>query len=185
MFDQLSSQTQFSLHHMRRASICFTLGVALTLLSACGTTQSAQNTTVATSPSTTTTITTDLTTTSTTSIVALPTTVTPVTTKAPATTNAKKKTTATTQVPQMQLTGTPQEQANQVVAALAKVAASSDFGTYSNRMYQLKQSVAPYGITIEEDPLHTGQRIYRISKDGQSGCFLWTFRDELEPSSCS
>ena len=184
MFNQSASHTQFSLRHMRRTSACFTLGVALTLLPACTTTQSVQDTTVTTSTSTTTS-TTVLSTTSTTSIIALPTTVTPVTTKAPATTIAKKKTTTTTQVPQMQLTGTPQEQANQVVAALAKVAASSDFGTYSNRMYQLKQSVAPYGITIEEDPLHTGQRIYRISKDGQSGCFLWTFRDELEPSSCS
>ena len=94
MFDQLSSQTQFSLHHMRRASICFTLGVALTLLPACSTTQSVQDTTVATSTSTTTTITADLTTTTTTSIVAPQTTTAPAT-NPPATTIAKKKTATT------------------------------------------------------------------------------------------
>ena len=76
---------------MRLTSICFTLGVALTLLSACSTTQSAQDTTVATSPSTTTTITTVLTTTTT----AIVTTTTAPATNPPATTIAKKKTATT------------------------------------------------------------------------------------------
>ena len=118
-----------------------------------------------------------MTTTSTTSIVALPTTVTPVTTKAPATTIAKKKNTATTQVPQMQLTGTPQEQANQVVAALAKVAAVEEYGVWVVQLQKLRQSVASYGITIAAD----GSNLYKISMSGQTACFKWTPKDGLEP----
>ena len=174
MFDQPSSQTQFSLHHMRRTSICFTLGVALTLLSACSTTQSAQDTTVATVatfPSTTTTTITTVLTTTTTAIVTPQTTTT---NKPPATTVAKKKTTVTTQVPQMQLTGTPQEQANQVVAALGKIAGISNYGTRTLQIYDLNQSIASYGITITED---TSRHIYTISANGQSACFIWDYVD--------
>ena len=155
---------------MRRTSICFTLGVALTLLSACSTTQSAQDTTVATVatfPSTTTTITTVLTTTTT----AIVTPQTTTTNKPPATTVAKKKNTVTTQVPQMQLTGSPQEQENQVVAALAKVAAVEEYGIWVVKLHNLRQSVASYGITIAADP---GTDVYKISRSGQTACFEWT-----------
>ena len=155
---------------MRLTSICFTLGVALTLLSACGRTQSAQDTTVATSPSTTTTITTVLTTTTT----AIVTTTTAPATNPPATTIAKKKNTVTTQVPQMQLTGTPQEQANQVVAALGKIAGISNYGTRTLEIYDLNQAIASYGITITED---TSRHIYTISANGQSACFIWDYVD--------
>ena len=160
---------------MRRTSICFTLGVALTLLSACGTTQSAQNTTVATSPSTTTTITTDLTTTSTTSIVALPTTVTPVTTKAPATTIPKKKT--TTVVTQLPLSGSPQEMTQQVLSPLAKVADINDFKTWVTKLSQIQASVASYGMTIVWDPAKKGMDVYQISVGGASACYLRTWAD--------
>ena len=105
--------------------------------------------------------------------------VAPVATTPPATTAPKKPSTTTkaptsTQVPQLQLTGTPQEQANQVVAALTKVAAQNDFGSWSKQLYELKQAVAAYGVTIEADP---GTRIYTISMGGQRACFLWTYKD--------
>ena len=105
--------------------------------------------------------------------------VAPVATTPSATTAPKKPSTTTkaptsTQVPQLQLTGTPQEQANQVVAATAKVAAVMDFGAWSKKMYQLKQSVASYGITIDADP---GTGIYKISMGSQSACFIWTYKD--------
>ena len=158
---------------MQRTYSCLTLGIALAMLSACSTTQSAQDTTVATSPSTTTTITTVLTTTTT----AIVTPQTTTTNKPPATTVAKKKTTVTTQVPQMQLTGTPQEQANQVVAALAEVAAVEEYGVWVLRLQNLRQSVASYGITIAADP---GNGVYKISMSGQTACFKWTPRDGLE-----
>jgi hypothetical protein len=128
---------------------------------------SQQTTPVETLPPTTT-ITTVLTTTTTTSIVAPKTTTT---NKPPATTIAKKKTTATTQVPQMQLTGSPQEQENQVVAALAKVAAVDEYGIWVVKLHNLEQSVASYGITIAADP---GSDVYKISMSGQTACFKWT-----------
>ena len=118
----------------------------------------------------TTTITTVLTTTTMTSIVAPKTTTT---NKPPATTIAKKKTTATTQVPQMQLTGSPQEQANQVVAALEKIQ-DLDYGFRTLKLYDLKRSIASYGITIHED---TSRRIYTISANGQDACFIWDYID--------
>lgn len=104
----------------------------------------------------------------------VPGTTAPKTTSAPKTTTTAPKNTATTQVPQTQLTGTPQEQANQVVAALAKVAAIQDYGTRTLKLYSLKQSVSSYGITISEDP---GTRLYTISAGGQTACFLWDYVD--------
>ena len=77
----------------------------------------------------------------------------------------------------MQLTGTPQEQANQVVAALAKVAAVEEYGIWVVRLQNLRQSVASYGITIAADP---GNGVYKISMSGQTACFGWTPRDGLE-----
>ncbi len=80
---------------MQRTYFCLTLGIALAMLSACSTTQSAQDTTIPKATTTT------ISTTTTTTIA------TPTPTKAPTTTIAKKKTTATTLVPQMQLIGAP------------------------------------------------------------------------------
>ena len=134
---------------------------------------SQQTTPVETLPPTTT-ITTVSTTTTTTSIVAPKTTTT---NKPPATTIAKKKTTATTQVPQMQLTGSPQEQENQVVAALAKVAAVDEYGIWVVKLHNLRQSVASYGITIAADP---GTDVYKISRSGQTACFKRTPKGGVE-----
>jgi len=146
---------------MRCTSSCFILGVALTLLPACSNAQSAQDTTVTTSTSTTTS----------TTVLTMTTTSIAATTKSPATTIAKKKTTTTTQVTQMQLTGSPQEQANQVVAALAKVAAVEEYGVWVVQLQKLRQSVASDGITIAADP---GSDVYKISRSGQTACFKWT-----------
>ena len=77
----------------------------------------------------------------------------------------------------MQLTGTPQEQANQVVAALAKVAAVEEYGVWVVRLQNLRQSVASYGITIAAD----GSNVYKISVSGQTACFKKTPKDGLEP----
>ena len=162
---------------MRHTSICFTLGVALTLLPACGTTQSVQDTTiaVATTTSLTTASTTVMTTTSTTSIVALPTTVTPVTTKAPATTIPKKKTTTT--VAQLPLSGSPLEMTQQVLSPLGQVADNNDFKTWSTKLSQIQASVASYGMTIVWDPAKKGMDVYQISVGGSSACYLRTWAD--------
>jgi hypothetical protein len=77
----------------------------------------------------------------------------------------------------MQLTGTPQEQTNQVVAALAKVAAVDEYGIWVVKLHNLRQSVASYGITIAAD----GSNLYKISMSGQTACFKWTPKDGLEP----
>jgi len=77
----------------------------------------------------------------------------------------------------MQLTGTPQEQANQIVAALAKVAAVDEYGIWVVKLHDLRQSVASYGITIAADP---GSDVYKISMSGQTACFKWTPRDGVE-----
>ena len=74
----------------------------------------------------------------------------------------------------MQLTGTPQEQENQVIAALGKIAGISDYGTRTLKLYDLKQSIASYGITIN---VETSRGIYTISANGQSACFKWDFVD--------
>ena len=115
-----------------------------------------------------------------------PTTLALMTTNAPSTT--KPKATPTT-YPQLQLTGTPEEQLTQVVAATAKVAmaAKDGYGAWSNQMYQLKKSVTSYGITIEADP---GTQIYTISMGGQRACYIWTYKNtvsndkHLAPRSC-
>jgi hypothetical protein len=112
-------------------------------------------------------------------------TLAPVTTKAPST--SKPKITPTT-YPQLQLTGTPEEQLTQVAAVTAKVAAVKDFGLWSKQLYHLKQSVASYGITIEENP---ATNAYKISMNGKSACFIWTYKNtvsndkHLAPRSCS
>ena len=107
-----------------------------------------------------------------------PITIAPAVTKSPSTTI--RKTTPTT-YPQLQLTGTQEEQLTQVVAATAKVAAVMGFGPWSIRLYQLKQSIASYGITIDADP---GTGVYTITRDGLSACFIWTIYDKLEPRAC-
>lgn len=93
-------------------------------------------------------------------------------------------------VPQMKLTGTPQEQLNQVVAAAEKVAAVSDFKKWSVALYQLNLSLASYGIKVVWDPNDEGRNIYQISMSGQSACFLWdtvpdTLDKYLKPHSCA
>ena len=155
----------------------------LALLTACASTTA--------TPPTTTVVTTTLapTTTAAPATTLPPTTVAPVTTKAPSTT--KPKTTPTT-YPQLQLTGTPEEQLTQVVVATTKVAASAgNFKTWSSKLYQLNQSVSSYGIKIVWDPNDVGKDIYQVSMNGQSACFLWTYKDAsvstdkyLQPHSC-
>jgi hypothetical protein len=127
-----------------------------------------------------------------TTVPAVPSTVAPVTTAPKAPSTAPKTPTAT-QVPQLQLTGTPQEQANQVVSAVAEVASiSGNFKTWSSKLHQLNQSVASYGIKVVWDPNDVGKDIYQISMGSQSACFLWTYKDAgtstakyLQPHSCS
>ena len=172
-----------------RRSLVFKVLTLLIFLGGCSSTTKTANTTAATVPAVTTV--TKLTTATptpattfepTTSVT--PMTLAPVTTKAPSTT--KPKTTPTT-YPQLQLTGTQEEQLTQVVAATAKVAAVMGFGPWSKQLYHLKQSVASYGITIEENP---ATNAYKISMNGQSSCYIWTYKDtvsndkHLQPHSC-
>ena len=98
----------------------------------------------------------------------------------------------TLSVPQMQLTGTPQEQLMQVVAATAKVAAIPLTSSQWNQsLVRLNESLVSYGVTVRWDPNETGRNIYQISMDGQSVCFLWTYADNtsdnrsLQPHSCA
>ena len=93
-------------------------------------------------------------------------------------------------VPQMQLSGTPQEQTDQVVTAAEKVAAISDFKKWSVALHQLNLSLVSYGIKVVWDPNDEGRNIYQISMSGQSACFLWetvpgTLDKYLKPHSCS
>ena len=95
-------------------------------------------------------------------------------------------------VPQMKLTGTPQEQANQVVSAAEKVAAISDFKKWSVALHQLNLSLVSYGVEVVWDPNGVGSNVYQISLGDQRACFLWTevnpnVSDEmyLEPHSCA
>lgn len=91
----------------------------------------------------------------------------------------------------MQLTGTPQEQANQVVSAAEKVAAISDFKKWSVALHQLNLSLVSYGVKVVWDPNDVGRNIYQISMGGQSACFLWETvpgtvnEGDLQPHSCS
>ena len=93
-------------------------------------------------------------------------------------------------VPQMMLTGTPQEQTDQVATAAEKVAAISDFKKWSVALHQLNLSLVSYGIKVVWDPNDEGRNIYQISMSGQSACFLWetvpgTLDKYLKPYSCA
>lgn len=110
---------------------------------------------------------------------------------APITTSAPKAPTAT-RVPQMQLTGTPQEQADQVLAATAKVAAIPlSSSQWNQSLVRLNESLVSYGVAVRWDPNNTGRDIYQISMGGQSVCFLWDYVNNtsddmyLKPHSCS
>jgi hypothetical protein len=90
----------------------------------------------------------------------------------------------------MKLTGTPQEQANQVVSATENVAAISDFKKWSVALHQLNLSLVSYGVKVVWDPNDVGRNIYQISMGGQSACFLWetvpgTLDKYLKPHACS
>lgn len=92
----------------------------------------------------------------------------------------------------MQLTGTPQEQANQVAAAAENVAEISNLGKWSRALHQLNLSLVSYGIKVVWDPNEVGRDIYQISIGDQRFCFLWdsvnsNVSDEmyLKPHSCS
>ena len=99
-------------------------------------------------------------------------------------------------VPQMRLTGTPEEQLSQVVAATAKVAAISDSKGLSSResndsFGRLNDSLVSYGIKVTWDPNNEGRNIYQITMGGQSTCFLWSYGYSasdsrfLQPHTCS
>ena len=99
-------------------------------------------------------------------------------------------------VPQMKLTGTPEEQFNQVVAATEKVAAISDskglFSREANYSYgRLNYSLVSHGIRVKWDPNNEGLDIYQITMGGQSTCFLWSYgysasdSISLQPHTCS
>jgi hypothetical protein len=95
-------------------------------------------------------------------------------------------------VPQMKLTGTPQEQANQVVAATENVAEISNFKKWSVALHQLNLSLVSYGVKVVWDPNEVGSYIYQISMGDQRACFLWTevnpnVSDEmyLKPHTCA
>jgi hypothetical protein len=108
----------------------------------------------------------------------------------PAATTAPKTPTPT-QVPQMQLSGTPQEQASQVVAATEKVAAIPlSSSQWSSSLRQLNLSLVSYGVNVVFDPNEAGRNIYQITMGDQSACFLWstnpdTLAKYLKPHSCS
>jgi hypothetical protein len=99
-------------------------------------------------------------------------------------------------VPQMKLTGTPEEQLNQVVAATAKLAAISDLKGFSSREWndgygRLNDSLVSYGIRVRWDPNDEGLDIYQITMGGQSACFVSEYVDYtsmnkyLKPHTCS
>lgn len=169
-----------------RRSHVFKFLTLLIFLGGCSSTTKTANTTAATFPAVTTV--TKLTTTAPAPATTLePTTTTPPITIAPAVTKSPsttiQKTTPTT-YPQLQLTGTQQEMTSQIVAALVNVITAGHvggFGPWSIKLYQLKQSIASYGITIDADP---GTHIYKISMNGQSACFIRTIYDKLEPRAC-
>ena len=95
-------------------------------------------------------------------------------------------------VPQMKLTGTPEEQLSQVVAATEKVAAFPVSSREHNDSFgRLNDSLVSYGIKVKWDPNNTGRHIYQITMGGQSTCFLWSYgygaSDSrfLQPHTCS
>jgi hypothetical protein len=92
----------------------------------------------------------------------------------------------------MQLSGTPEEQLSQVVAATEKVAAFPVSSREHNDSFgRLNESLVSYGIEVKWDPNDEGLNIYQISMGGQSVCFLWTYADgaadsrSLQQHSCS
>ena len=94
--------------------------------------------------------------------------------------------------PQMKLTGTPEEQLNQVVAATAKVASHRLVSREWNFSYgRLNYSLASHGIRVRWDPNEVGRDIYQITMGGQSTCFLWEYVNNtsddmyLKPHTCA
>ena len=94
--------------------------------------------------------------------------------------------------PQMKLTGTPEEQFSQVLAATEKVAAFPlSSRQWNQNLGRLNYSLASRGIRVRWDPNEEGRNIYQITMAGQSTCFLWTYvnntsDDEyLKPHSCA
>jgi hypothetical protein len=93
--------------------------------------------------------------------------------------------------PQMKLTGTPEEQFNQVLAATEKVAAFPLSSREWNFSYgRLNYSLASRGIRVRWDPNEEGRDIYQITMGGQSACFLWetvpgTLDKYLKPHTCA
>ena len=90
---------------------------------------------------------------------------------------------------QPKLAGTPEEQTNQVLPAIAKINDLDGYGPWVIALYKLKDSVAPYGMTIWADP---GSGIFKISVGGLTSCFRPDYNnidiDEhevLAPYSCS
>ena len=93
--------------------------------------------------------------------------------------------------PQMKLTGTPEEQFSQVLAATEKVAAFPlSSRQWNQNLGRLNYSLASRGIRVRWDPNEEGRNIYQISMSGQSACFLWetvpgTLDKYLKPYSCA
>ena len=98
----------------------------------------------------------------------------------------------TLSVPQMQLTGTPQEQLMQVVKAIEQKVAVFRLVSreWNVNLHQLNLSLVSYGIRVKFDPNEEGRNIYQISMGGQSVCFLWstnpdTLAKYLKSHSCA
>ena len=106
--------------------------------------------------------------------------------------------------PQLQLTGTPQEKAIQLVTALEKVAAISDLNTRNDSLFQLNRSITSYSLSVSSparslSDIEKGKNrdLYSITqmdatgRFGRSSCFLWTNvsgsvdQKFLKPSICS
>ena len=87
------------------------------------------------------------------------------------------------------LFGTPEEQTNQVLPAISKINDLDGYGPYIIALYKLKDSVAPYGMTIWADP---GSAIFKISVGGLTSCFRPDYNNididdhkVMTPYSCS
>ena len=89
--------------------------------------------------------------------------------------------------PQLQLIGTPQEKAAQLVTALEKVAAISDLETRNNSLFEMNRSISSYSLTVHSrayslSDIEKGKNrdSYYITqwdetgRLGRSTCFLWT-----------
>ena len=106
--------------------------------------------------------------------------------------------------PQLQLTGTPQEKAAQLVTALEKVAAISDLETRNNSLFEMNRSISSYSLTVHSrayslSDIEKGKNrdSYYITqwdetgRLGRSTCFLWTNvsgsvdQKYLKPSPCT